>query len=73
MIAGFFVPGICGERSDAFASRLAPTFGMRFSAGVSLLAKNDDAFSSLRINPIQHPVHRQLGQTKVCPHKAAIT
>jgi hypothetical protein len=46
---------------------------MRFSAGVSLLAKNDDAFSSLRINPIQRPVHRQLGQTKVCPHKAAIT
>ncbi|VVM70079.1 hypothetical protein PS655_01761 [Pseudomonas fluorescens] len=27
-----------------------------------MLAKNDNAVSGLRINPIQRPIHRQLGQ-----------
>ena len=30
--------------------------------GASLLAKNDNAVSGLRVNPIQRPIHRQLGQ-----------
>ena len=63
MIGGFFVPGIfvLNVPSPSRAgSRLQ--FGMHFPVGVSLLAKNDNAVSGLRINPIQRPIHRQLGQ-----------
>jgi len=62
MIGGFFVPGIYSEQSAAFASRLAPTGWTHSNVGASLLAKIDNAVSGLRINPIQRPIHRQLGQ-----------
>ncbi len=35
--------GIFGAFQAAIASRLAPTFGLFFPVGASLLAKNDDA------------------------------
>ncbi len=62
MIGGFFVSGICVVCSGVIASRLTPTGERIPNVGVSLLAMNDTAVSSLWINPIQRPVHRQLGQ-----------
>lgn len=37
-----------------------PTTPSSLTIQASLLAKNDDAVSSVRIHPIQRPIHRQL-------------
>ena len=44
----------CVARTDVFASKLAPTGGVRFSVGVSLLAMKDDAVPG-RIKCVDQP------------------
>jgi hypothetical protein len=44
----------CVARTDVFASKLAPTGGVRFYVGVSLLAMNDDAVLG-RIKCVDQP------------------
>ena len=63
MIGGFFVPAnfVLNVPSPSRAGSLLH-FGMHSPVGVSLLAMNDNAVSSLWINPIQRPIHRQLDQ-----------